>query len=310
MSSQKTVHLARFKALDEGAGTFEAVVSVFGNVDLVGDRVVAGAFETSLKDWADSGDPIPVIWSHKWDDPHMHIGAVTEASEVADGLLVKGALDLDAPVAAQVYRLLKERRVKEFSFAYDVVREKRAPDGANELLELKVIEVGPTLKGANPTTQLLDVKAAPEAKAAQIKALVTLEGSYEQLLESLAAAVTAWAPGAFPSVDLYVAGLEATYPDHVVAYVEAWSDRYGGGAYYAVDWTRTGDGQIELGEPAPVTLTGVATPKALLAAAAKKADREAKAGPAPGSNGQGVVALVEALAASDDLDVDATTQRP
>jgi HK97 family phage prohead protease len=160
--------VAEFKALDGATGQFEAIVSVFGNVDAIGDRVVEGAFEGSLAEWRKSGDPIPIIWSHNWGDPYAHIGAA-DPDQVEElkgrGLRVAGKLDLDNPVAAQVFRLLKARRVKEFSFGYEVRREMRAKDGANELLELGIIEVGPTLKGMNPSTELLDVKSQLEEAA-------------------------------------------------------------------------------------------------------------------------------------------------
>src|SRR3954452_22350002 len=57
-------------------GQFVAIVSVFGNEDSMGDIVRPGAFTSTLQDWADSGDPIPVIWSHDWDAPFAHIGTV------------------------------------------------------------------------------------------------------------------------------------------------------------------------------------------------------------------------------------------
>ncbi len=54
----------RVKAAAGDAGEFEAVVAVFGNIDSYGDVIVKGAFAATLKDWSDSGDPIPVVWSH------------------------------------------------------------------------------------------------------------------------------------------------------------------------------------------------------------------------------------------------------
>ncbi len=167
MSDQRFQHeagfqLASFKAAGDGepAGEFEAIVSVFGNVDLGGDRIAPGAFSKSLAEWQATGDPIPVIWNHMWDNPDAHIGAIdpADAVETAAGLQVKGRIDLDNPLAAQVYRLLSQRRVKEFSFGYNV-RDSRVEKGVNELLDLDVIEVGPTLKGMNPATELLAVKA-------------------------------------------------------------------------------------------------------------------------------------------------------
>lgn len=154
--------LASFKAADN-LGEFEALVSVFNNVDLGGDRVLPGAFTKSLEQWSSSGDPIPVIWNHQWDNPLAHIGKVGTATETDEGLLVKGKLDLDNSFAAQVHRLLSERRVKELSFGYNVV-DGEQKDGAFNLKELDLIEVGPTLKGMNPATQLLAVKSYSQAE--------------------------------------------------------------------------------------------------------------------------------------------------
>jgi HK97 family phage prohead protease len=155
-------------------GTWEAIVAVFGNVDYQGDRIIAGAFSKSLANWATSGDPLPVIFSHQWDTLPAHIGTVLEAKELFPGdealpaelrgnggLWAKFRLDVDHPetYAPTIDRLMSERRLKEFSFAYDVFDERRGSDGANELLELDVLELGPTLKGANPATRLLSRRA-------------------------------------------------------------------------------------------------------------------------------------------------------
>jgi HK97 family phage prohead protease len=155
----RAFEVASFKAAGK-SGEFEALVSVFGNVDQRGDRVVKGAFAKSLAQWQEKGDPIPVIWNHMWEAPEAHIGKVlpADAVETDDGLLVKGSLDLDNPFAAQVYRLLAERRVKEFSFGYNLIDAERK-NGALELYELDLFEVGPTLRGMNPATELLAVKA-------------------------------------------------------------------------------------------------------------------------------------------------------
>jgi HK97 family phage prohead protease len=148
---------------DSETGTFEATVAVFGNVDKGGDRIMPGAFKNTLAKWAESGDPIPVILSHQWSNPMAHVGVVEDAKETDAGLWVKGTLDVaDNDVARQVYRLMKRRSLKEFSFGYEVPDggEKRAKDGANDLHEISLAEVGPTLKGMNPSTELHSVKSA------------------------------------------------------------------------------------------------------------------------------------------------------
>lgn len=164
---------------DVAEGEFEAIVSVFGNVDSYGDVVTFGAFTDSLAKWADSGDPIPVIWSHQWGDPDAHIGEVVEAKELPPGdpalpealvdlggLWVRAKLDDDG-TAAKVRKLLKGRRVRNFSFAYDIVDAAWAKlDGRDvyELRKLDVLEVGPCLIGANRDTQLIAAKEATRPK--------------------------------------------------------------------------------------------------------------------------------------------------
>jgi HK97 family phage prohead protease len=163
-----------FKTLDD-AGTFEATVAVFNNVDKGGDRIVPGAFAKTLAAWKATGDPIPVIFNHDWGTPDAHIGVVEEALETTKGLFVKGRLDVeDNPVAKQVHRLMQRRSLKEFSFGYSVPRggEKRAKDGAMDLLEIDLAEVGPTLKGMNPTTELLqEVKGQLAEMRAELEAV-------------------------------------------------------------------------------------------------------------------------------------------
>jgi hypothetical protein len=84
-------------------------VSVFGNKDSYGDVVMPGAFADSLAAWKASGNPIPVYYSHRMDDPDFNIGYVLDAEETDKGLQVHAKLDLDddAKKAKQVYRLLK-----------------------------------------------------------------------------------------------------------------------------------------------------------------------------------------------------------
>ena len=167
MATKHAVYDAQIKAGEGDTGAFTALVAVYGNVDLQGDRIVEGAFDRSIKEWQATGDPIPVIWSHNWADPAAHIGYVdpNNMESTPEGLKVAGKLDIDEPFAGKVHRLMKERRVKQLSFAYDVRDEKLAKDGANELLELGIIEIGPTLKGANPATDVLSVKGADRVDA-------------------------------------------------------------------------------------------------------------------------------------------------
>jgi HK97 family phage prohead protease len=152
---------------DDGAteGTFEAIVSTWDE-DSYGDVVLRGAFTDTLAEWKASGDPLPVLWSHASDDPDYHIGWVLEAEERDVGLWVRGQLDPDdladrTSKTAKVLRLLKGRRVTQFSFRFDILDGgwgQRDGRDVYELRKLKLWEVGPTLIGVNQATDLLDVK--------------------------------------------------------------------------------------------------------------------------------------------------------
>lgn len=147
-------------------GQFKAIVSVFDNVDSFGDVIRKGAFAKSLQDWSAKGDEIPVIWSHDWADPFSHLGTVQKAVETDRGLEITGYISpedrAENPKAAQVYRLLKSRRVTQFSFAFDIEDGGyETKDGKEffELRQLKIHEVGPCLLGVNQETELLAAKA-------------------------------------------------------------------------------------------------------------------------------------------------------
>lgn len=151
-------------------GQFRALVSVFGNVDSYGDKVMPGAFTDTLADWSASGESIPIYYSHRLDDPDMNIGWVVDAEQTDDGLEVLGQLDLTegaSTKAATVQRLLKRQGgIRDFSFSYDVIDGAPAEDDdGNEYFELralKLYEIGPTPIGANPSTELLAVKHLSE----------------------------------------------------------------------------------------------------------------------------------------------------
>ena len=183
-------------------GQFVALVSVFNNEDTYGDVVRPGAFTETLQEWESKGDDIPVIWSHQWSDPFAHIGRVVKAVETLQGLEVTGQIEdlAENDTAAQVYRLLKGRRVTQFSFAYDVgeggwITDDNHPwGGYYELRRLDLHEVGPCLLGVNRETELLAAKAAnlaAGAKAGRVlsqKNFDALTAAHTSIGEVLAAA--------------------------------------------------------------------------------------------------------------------------
>lgn len=172
---------------DDGKGQFTAVVSVFDTVDSYRDVVRKGAFTATLTEWKDSGDSIPVIWTHNAHDAFAHIGYVTEAKETDEGLEITGQLDLDNPTGAQVYKLLKGRRIREFSFGY-IVREAAEAElegkYVRELRDVELLEVSPTMVGANRGTRLLGVKSH-QTPALSEKDRAAIQGAIEALVKAM-----------------------------------------------------------------------------------------------------------------------------
>lgn len=162
---KKKIVDVQVKAIDDESqesGEMVAYASVFNNIDRYGDVVMPGAFANSLKEYEEAERPIPLLYGHDFYDPFANIGAVTEAVEDEKGLKVTATFDLENPKAAQVFRLVKEKRLTQMSFAYDIVEAGMAErDGVPvyELKELKLLEVSVVPIGANPETEILDAKS-------------------------------------------------------------------------------------------------------------------------------------------------------
>ncbi len=188
--------LVEFKATTDGPdrGLFAAIVSVFGNVDRTGDRMMKGAFAKSIDRWRKSGKKIPVIFSHEWKDPSAFIGVVDpqHMRETDQGLVVSGRLDIaDNPKAMQVYRKLQDGTLSGWSFGYEVKDERLGKDSARELLEVELFEVGPTLLGANPEAATLAVKEAAVQEETEPEPEVK---TVAPMLTETVTSVVAWTP--------------------------------------------------------------------------------------------------------------------
>lgn len=176
---------------DQAEGVFEAYASTFTREpDSYGDVVAKGAFEDTIKEWDESGNTLPVLFGHRMDDPDYNIGGVTEAVEDDHGLRVTGQLDMENPKAAQVYRLMKGRRLNQMSFAFDVLDEATVEENGqkvNELRKLRLYEVSIVPVGANQDTEILAVKAAVDALTDGIKAGRVLSAKNEAAIDAVVA---------------------------------------------------------------------------------------------------------------------------
>ena len=157
-----TVNIKAPDDTQQEEGVFTGYASVFGNKDSYGDVVVKGAFADDLQTYGENGSGIPCYWAHQMSNPMMNLGQTLIAKEDDHGLFVKVQLDLDNPNAVYTYKLIKEGRVKQMSFAFDIedyaFAESEELGPHLELRKLKIFEVSVVQVGANQETELLDVK--------------------------------------------------------------------------------------------------------------------------------------------------------
>lgn len=188
----------KFKAGPEdglGEGEFLVYPSTFTRVpDSYGDVVAKGAFAQTIAEWEASGNVLPGLYGHRMDDPDFFIASALEMSEDDHGWLVKGAFDLDTQKGAQVYRLVKSRRLNQLSFAFDVREEGVTTldddTTANELRNLKVYEFSFVPVGANQDTEVIAVKSAAEVLLAGVKSGRTVNQKHIDSLRAAQEAIT------------------------------------------------------------------------------------------------------------------------
>lgn len=166
-AANKSFHVA-LKAADPDAGTVTALVSVFEVVDSYDEMIMPGAFDKSLEKFGD--DPIPILWNHQWGVMDAHL-AEAKGEVTDEGLVVTMQFDMSDPTSAKAFRLLKSKRIKEFSIGGfepvdGIKRVEKDGQDVWAIYEFELVEVSLVLRGANPDTRLIDVKSAAELVAA------------------------------------------------------------------------------------------------------------------------------------------------
>jgi len=188
----------KFKTGTDGLteGQFLVYPSTFTRTpDSYGDVVAKGAFAKGITARKDGGITLPGLYGHRLDDPDFFVASAIEEGEDEHGWWVKGEFDMDSPKGAQVYRLVKSGRIRELSFAYDVLDGGvvKLDDGtdAYELRDLDVFEFSFVPVGANRDTSVVAVKSAVEALVDGVKAGRVLSAKNESTLRDAATAMEA-----------------------------------------------------------------------------------------------------------------------
>lgn len=153
------------KAVDDEQGLIEAYGSVFDNVDQGDDMVRPGAFKRTIqnsKSRVKAGKStflIPMLWQH---DANQPIGGWYDLGEDAHGLKAKGKIILSTKLGQDIYNLIKEGVLDQFSIGYDIPQggaSYNAKEGYRELKELRLWEISVVTFAMNTEALLTGVKS-------------------------------------------------------------------------------------------------------------------------------------------------------
>lgn len=142
-------------------GAFTGYASVFGNEDLWGDIVVAGAFSKSI-----AVKKPAMLWQHNSGEP---IGVWAVIKEDDKGLYVEGQLLIDGVAKAkEAYELLAAKAISGLSIGYRAVswEWRKKDDSKDEVRLLKEIDLW--------EISLVTFPANTEARVGDVKDLNTL----------------------------------------------------------------------------------------------------------------------------------------
>lgn len=137
-------------------GTFEGLLSPYGNVDHGRDVVERGAYTKTLKE---RGNKIPMLWSHKTDVP---IGELA-LEDREDGLWCKGRFILDLAAAKEAYICVKNGIATGLSIGFETIKDS-IEDGVRHLKEVRLYEGSVVLFPMNDLARIATVKSAGEKK--------------------------------------------------------------------------------------------------------------------------------------------------
>jgi HK97 family phage prohead protease len=163
----KTTNGLQFKYASERGNAIEGYASRFGERDLHGDVIDAGAYTKTLNDLGTSGHRLPMLWAHEMGDL---IGSWSELRQDDAGLYVVGTINQDVERGREALSLVKGGDLSGMSIGYRVPDEgAKWIEGARHLTAIDLMEVS-----------LVAIPAAPRARVI-LKELAGLEDFAEVL---------------------------------------------------------------------------------------------------------------------------------
>ena len=185
---ERKAFTAEVKAAEDGEpGSFTGYAAIFGNVDSFGDVMDPASFNRTL---SERGLPM-LAWMHEWDLVGP-IGVVGAAIPDEKGLRIDGRLFIESDLPSRVYQSMKAGQVREMSFAFKTVEasdETRDGETVRIVKDVDLYEVSLVLVGANPETEVIDVRSqGPKVGSPEwLKATAEADADFARALDELAA---------------------------------------------------------------------------------------------------------------------------
>lgn len=148
-------------------GVFSGYASLFNEVDLGRDMVMAGAFRRSLERRGVFG--IRMLFQH---DPGEPVGRWTVVREDRRGLYVEGRLTPGVSRAAELSALLADRAIDGLSIGFQTVRARTdRASGVRRILEADLWEISIVTFPMLPSARVREVRSGPQVRRARAEQL-------------------------------------------------------------------------------------------------------------------------------------------
>lgn len=145
--------IKQFNEEDDDFFVFEGFASTFGNLDLVDDIVMRGAFVNSIE------KQLPVVlWQHSSHEP---IGITIKAEETSEGLFVRGQLPKDDTfVKGRVAPQMRIKSIKAMSIGFRIIDQELDLEDPRirRIKEVDLLEISLVTFPANPKAVITAVK--------------------------------------------------------------------------------------------------------------------------------------------------------
>lgn len=158
------------KSLDMKAADNGKIAGYFSTYEVTpdsyGDIIEKGAFTNTIAKRKATGHPFPLCFNHDFDKV---IGTVDLIEDTDKGAYIEATF-LDTELAQDVRKYVQSGAVYQFSFAYDVLKnrkptaEEKANGVTNVLQEVEVFEISVVTVPANTNAVVTEIKSVEETE--------------------------------------------------------------------------------------------------------------------------------------------------